>query len=186
MTRRSGFRIRHAKRQPTPRRFLPRRQRDAGAQLAALIQSLAAGAINEARVLELIAEHAPRPRQHEIVFVDAAGERRNVGTQHRQFEQLLRACSARDHCGNRLNIWLAGPAGAGKTTAAENVAKALGLAFHFAFRLFGPVAAVDLGADVYPGGRIDRGLGAIRPGTKTAPGAALEDAARGGDQAPTD
>ncbi|HXE51212.1 MAG TPA: AAA family ATPase [Ramlibacter sp.] len=104
---------------------------DAGAQLAALITSLAAGAINEARVIELIAEHAPRPRQHEIVVVDTVGERRAIGTQHRQFEQLLRACAARDHSGNRLNIWLAGPAGSGKTTAAENVAKALGLAFHF-------------------------------------------------------
>lgn len=51
-------------------------------------------------------------------------------------------------------------------------------------RLFGSMIEVDI--YVYPGGRIDRGLGAIRPGTKTAPGAALEDAARGGDQAPTD
>lgn len=104
---------------------------DAAEQLAMLIRSISAGAINEARVLELIAEHAPRPRQTEIVVVDTVGERRNIGTQHRQFEQLLRACSARDHSGNRLNIWLAGPAGSGKTTAAENVAKALGLAFHF-------------------------------------------------------
>lgn len=105
---------------------------DAAAQLAMLIQTLAAGAINEARVIELIAEHAPRPKQHEIVVVDGAtGERRAIGAQHRQFEQLLRACAARDHAGHRLNIWLAGPAGSGKTTAAENVAKALGLPFHF-------------------------------------------------------
>lgn len=104
---------------------------DAASQLAALIQTLAAGAINETRVLELIAQHAPRPKQVEIVVTDPVGERREIGQQHAQFEQLLRACSARDHNGNRLNVFLSGPAGSGKTTAAENVAKALGLAFHF-------------------------------------------------------
>jgi hypothetical protein len=105
---------------------------DAAAQLAALIQTLAAGAINEARVIELIREHAPKPRQHEIVVtVPETGERRNIGTQHRQFETLLRACAARDHAGNRLNVLLVGTAGSGKTTAAEMVSKALGLPFYF-------------------------------------------------------
>jgi len=36
---------------------------------------------------------------------------------------------AKDHRGFRLNIWLTGPTGSGKTTAAENVAKALSLPF---------------------------------------------------------
>jgi hypothetical protein len=39
---------------------------------------------------------------------------------------------------------------------------------------------------VYPGGRIDRGLGARRPGMKTAPDANQPVAANRGDQAPTD
>jgi cobaltochelatase CobS len=105
---------------------------DAAGQLAALIQTLAAGAINEARVVELIREHAPKPRQTEIVVtVPVTGERLNIGAQHRQFETLLRACAARDHNGNRLNVMMAGPPGSGKTTAAENVAKALGLPFRF-------------------------------------------------------
>jgi len=49
----------------------------------------------------------------------------DLGLQHERFPLLLRALSARDHRGFRLNIWLTGPTGSGKTTAAENVAKAL-------------------------------------------------------------
>jgi MoxR-like ATPase len=59
----------------------------------------------------------------------ASGTVRNVGLQHERFETLLRAATARDHKGYRLNIWLTGPTGSGKTTAAQNVAKALGLPF---------------------------------------------------------
>lgn len=51
------------------------------------------------------------------------------GLQHRNFEKLLRACSAKTHEG-RLNVWLYGPPGTGKTTAARNVAKALDLPFY--------------------------------------------------------
>lgn len=54
---------------------------DAAAQLATLIQSLASGAIDEARVVELIHQHAPRPKHTEIVVVDTTGERREIGTQ---------------------------------------------------------------------------------------------------------
>lgn len=104
---------------------------DTAAQLAALIQTLAAGAINEQRVIELIAQHAPRPKMVEIAVTDPAGERREIGMQHRQFETLLKACSARDHNGNRLNILLVGEPGSGKTQAAENVAAALGMPFFF-------------------------------------------------------
>src|ERR1700735_3008898 len=51
---------------------------------------------------------------------------RDLGIQHEKFPVLLRACQARLPNGFRPNIWLTGPAGAGKTTAVENVAKALG------------------------------------------------------------
>lgn len=56
---------------------------------------------------------------------------RNLGVQHAKFADLLRLASVRGANGHRLNVWLAGPAGTGKTTAAENVAKALGLKFYF-------------------------------------------------------
>lgn len=56
---------------------------------------------------------------------------KDVGLQHARFADLLRLASVRGANGHRLNVWLAGPAGTGKTTAAENVAKALGLKFYF-------------------------------------------------------
>lgn len=52
------------------------------------------------------------------------------GLQHHEFETLVLSCSARKADGNRHNIWLYGPPGTGKTTAASNVAKALGLSFY--------------------------------------------------------
>lgn len=53
------------------------------------------------------------------------GTVRDVGRQHRQFPQLLKALSA------GCNVWVAGPAGSGKTTAAEAAANALNLPFSF-------------------------------------------------------
>src|SRR6266700_5751776 len=59
------------------------------------------------------------------------GEIRDMGIQHSLFPLLLNACQARTSDGFRLNIWLTGPAGSGKTTAAKSVALALGLPFRF-------------------------------------------------------
>ncbi len=61
------------------------------------------------------------PRQIEVVRLD--GTKVDVGTQHVHFEALLRIVSA------RVNAWLVGPAGSGKTSAAHSVATALGLEF---------------------------------------------------------
>lgn len=54
-----------------------------------------------------------------------------LGVQHNQFPLLLDVCNARTPEGHHLNIWLVGPAGTGKTSAAGNVAKALDMPFHF-------------------------------------------------------
>jgi MoxR-like ATPase len=54
-----------------------------------------------------------------------------MGVQHSKFPLLLKTCNTRLRSGHRLNVWLAGPAGTGKTTAAENVAKAMSLEFRF-------------------------------------------------------
>ena len=74
------------------------------------------------------AEKWSRPQTIEILNAEA-GTKIDIGMQHESFPLLLRACSARDHRGFRLNIWLTGPTGSGKTTAGENVAKALALPF---------------------------------------------------------
>lgn len=55
----------------------------------------------------------------------------NLGIQHKHFPKLLKMCNARLRSGHRLNVWLHGPAGTGKTTAAEKVAEALGLPFQY-------------------------------------------------------
>jgi cobaltochelatase CobS len=60
-------------------------------------------------------------------LVVRSGDREVVleGLQHSQFPQLLRMVGA------GLNVWVAGPAGSGKTRAASDAARALGLKFHF-------------------------------------------------------
>lgn len=50
---------------------------------------------------------------------------------HPQAELLLKALSAQTTDGNYLNVWIAGPAGSGKTFAVKQVAKALGIDYGF-------------------------------------------------------
>jgi cobaltochelatase CobS len=68
------------------------------------------------------------PRRLEIVS-QATGQVHDLGLQHERFPSLLRAMQARGHRGQRLNIWLTGPTGSGKTSACESAAKALDLDF---------------------------------------------------------
>lgn len=102
----------------------------AALMLQSAIKMLASESINEERVIELIREHASRPLVATVEVKDELGITVDVGLQHRQFPLLLKACAARIG-ERRLNVWLSGPAGSGKTTAAENVATALGLPFAF-------------------------------------------------------
>jgi hypothetical protein len=48
-----------------------------------------------------------------------------LGTQHYQFENLLK------YVASKVNVYLVGSAGSGKTTAAKNIAKALNIPFYF-------------------------------------------------------
>ena len=50
-------------------------------------------------------------------------------SRHPMLETLIITITARDLAGHRINAWLAGPMGSGKTTAARMAADALGLAF---------------------------------------------------------
>lgn len=59
-----------------------------------------------------------------VEYVDVAGKVHNAGRQHKQFANLLRLVSIGE------NVWLPGPAGSGKTSAARAVAQALELPFY--------------------------------------------------------
>ena len=77
---------------------------------------------DESRVREIAREEAQGyVRQIEVKRVD--GSKVNIGKAHRCFEALLAFLS----CGQ--NVMLIGPAGSGKTSAAEKAAEALGLEF---------------------------------------------------------
>lgn len=53
------------------------------------------------------------------------------GRQHKQFKTLLSVLGSTDNEGNsNLNVWLTGMPGTGKTKAAQNAAKALGMEFY--------------------------------------------------------
>jgi len=100
-----------------------------GAAIAAAVESylspVGKGGVDREEVAEIVREQlkeVDRPRQIEVVRLD--GTVASVGVQHSSFEALLRAVSA------RRNIWLPGPAGSGKTSAAHAVADALTLPFY--------------------------------------------------------
>lgn len=64
-------------------------------------------------------------------IVTPTGISRAEGLAHKAFPKLLRAIAARTrHDKGALNIWLYGPAGTGKSTAARKVAEHLNLDFH--------------------------------------------------------
>jgi AAA domain (dynein-related subfamily) len=96
--------------------------------------------LSRAEVVELIdrmlndhvANVAHAERQPVVVELRAPGKPPKVlGIQHESFPTLLKMVSARGADGHRLNVWLPGPAGSGKTRAAMEAAKALKLAFQF-------------------------------------------------------
>lgn len=76
------------------------------------------------------------PRRVETI-VPGTGEVRDVGVQHCYFEAIRRIAQ------QRLNLWLVGPAGGGKTTVAAAVAKSLGLP-HYALSVCGLTSKADL------------------------------------------
>lgn len=78
------------------------------AEVKAIVESLLKGAILQTVTTVVVEDKR-------------TNETRNIGTQHKQFPTLLAICNT------RINAWLTGPAGSGKTTACMNVAKALGL-----------------------------------------------------------
>ena len=101
---------------------------DAAAQLAALIASLAGSQkLDEARVIELIKAHGGSPAHVTVDLRTPAMPEGVPGERMMHYREplLLAAVNA------GVNVMLVGPAGSGKTTAAENVARAMGVPFYF-------------------------------------------------------
>ena len=108
---------------------------DAGAQLAALIAQLAGQSVNPEQVRAIVQEQIEAALQSiPTVRVECKGPdaivRTVSGHQHPKFKTLLTMAAARMANGYAPNVWLAGPAGSGKTHAGHMLADAMGLEFH--------------------------------------------------------
>lgn len=94
-----------------------------GAALAAIPQP--AVEIDEARIVELIQQHAGKPSVSVIEVRDSEGVlTRLEGLHHKAQPVVTKMLAAGVH------VWLAGPAGSGKTTIAETAASALERPFY--------------------------------------------------------
>jgi hypothetical protein len=110
---------------------------DAAQELASVLARVMGQAPIDRAAVEEIAREAIRAELEKvpgikIVFSRDGRETGKVeGHQHPKFKTLARATSARQADGFAPNVWLSGPAGSGKTTAAKMLARALDLPFHF-------------------------------------------------------
>lgn len=108
---------------------------DVGAALATLAAAFG-GAGNVQPMLDALAARidalesaAPR-----LLVVDRDGKPFGgelPAQRHPMLETLVRCLGARDAAGRRLNVWISGPTGSGKTHGARQAADALGLAWGF-------------------------------------------------------
>lgn len=101
---------------------------NAADQLAGLIRTLATGSpLDEEAVRRIVAEEVGKLSGVNAVVINdkATGKTKVMAGQHKAFNELLLCVSV------RVNVWLTGPAGSGKTTGAEKTAEALGLPFYF-------------------------------------------------------
>lgn len=91
-----------------------------------LRKALASELLTPAQVEEVVLREIAKlkPSLTRVKLVLPSGESRDVGRQHEKFGLLARLL----HAG--LPVWIVGPAGSGKTTAVEAVAKSLDLAFY--------------------------------------------------------
>jgi hypothetical protein len=110
---------------PAPHMTTPAQNTAQQAALKALLETLtpSAPALDEARIIELISEHAPRPEPRTITIKIADRPPITTSRQHYKFPLLMATLAA------RVPSYLVGPAGTGKTHAAHSAATALGLDF---------------------------------------------------------
>ncbi len=120
---------------------VPAAANDAAGDLAVVLARLMAGAqaqvnpqqvadICKAEIDQALARIGALPTRVELVQPDGTA-RVLAGMHHKTFADLLRCCNTKDPVtGQVFPVWLPGPAGSGKTTAAQNVAKELGMDFY--------------------------------------------------------
>lgn len=93
------------------------------AAVAERVGNVERGLVNDAERISAL-ESAARPREITVILPD--GQKHDVGVQHKQFDRLLVLLS------QRVNVYLVGPAGSGKTHAGESCARALAIPFYAA------------------------------------------------------
>lgn len=96
----------------------------------------AAGPIDWQRIREISREEIslrlqPTVIERQIIITPQRRIETGDMIKHPAFDKLLAACNVRDFSGNRLNVYLYGPTGTGKTYAAGQVAQLMGLEFYF-------------------------------------------------------
>lgn len=99
--------------------------------LEPMVKRLAESSVSEDRIRELILEHSTGP--HVIKIPDPVkGPDVSPELAHKKFPDVLLAAS------QKINVMLIGPAGSGKTTTAEQIAKALSVPFRFSGAIDSP------------------------------------------------
>jgi hypothetical protein len=97
------------------------------ARLFALLGQQGQSGISEARVVELIRQHATVTHAVTVTNGEAT---KTVDGAHPKLSVLLQVLAAKDHAGRSPQVLLVGPTASGKTHAAEQAADALGLPFY--------------------------------------------------------
>lgn len=96
-------------------------------RLFALLGQQRQGGISEARVVELIRQHATVT--HAVTVTNGEATKTVAGA-HPKLSVLLQALGAKDHAGRSPQVLLVGPTASGKTHAAEQAAEVLSLPFY--------------------------------------------------------
>lgn len=116
---------------PTP---APTIAGDVGAALATLVAAM--GGAGGGAALDALADRvaALESAQTTLLVVDRDGKPFGgelPASRHTMLETLIKCLAARDAAGRRLNVWISGPTGSGKTHGAKQAAAALGLTWGF-------------------------------------------------------
>jgi hypothetical protein len=102
------------------------------AALQALRSLLGGGQIDAAQVSEIVKAELAAMGANPVVVVQSPGGDQTGELpvlRHPMAETLLRSCNVRTPDGYRLNVWISGPAGSGKTYGAKQISEVLGLRF---------------------------------------------------------